>query len=246
MIGVICALEEELDEIKKLITNIKNIQINNLNFITGLLNNIECVLVLCGVGKVHAAISCQTMILKFNPDLILNIGVAGALTPELEIGDIIIATGAIQHDFDVSAFPNRKKGEISGLNKILIESTPWITSKLFNINKNNLKFKINKNIILTGDQFISQREDKIKLSQEFGGIICDMEAGSIAQTCYINNTDFGIIRAVSDSLNNNSVYEFEEFVNISSKNCAQIFKKFINILDKKQMVIKFERQFREI
>ena len=60
-----------------------------------------------------------------------------------------------------------------------------------------------------------------------------MEAGSIAQTCYINGTDFGIIRAVSDSLNNNSVYEFEEFVNISSKNCAQIFEKFINILDKK-------------
>ena len=234
MIGIICALEEELNEIKKIIHNIKISKINNFEFITGLLNNIECVLVLSGVGKVHAAISCQTMILKFNPGLILNIGVAGSLTHELDIGDIVIATGAIQHDFDVSAFPNRQKGEISGLNKILIECTPWIVNILFNISEPNCGFKVNKSIILTGDQFISQKEDKIKLQKEFGGTICDMEAGSIAQTCYINNTDFGIIRAVSDSLNNNSVCEFKEFVNISSKNCAKIFDKFTDILNKNQ------------
>lgn len=227
IIGVICALHEELDEIKKLMFDVKKIKIGNFEFITGIINNIKCVLILCGVGKVHAAISCQNLITNFNPDLILNIGVVGALDKKINIGDIILATSTIQYDFDVSVFPNRKKGEISGLSKVEFECTSWVLDKLINISKNINTLNFHTGIVLTGDKFISNKQEKIKLNQEFGGIVCDMEACSIAQTCYVNSKNFGIIKSVSDSLNNNSIIEFKEFINISSKNSALIFENFV-------------------
>lgn len=227
-IGVICALQEELDEIIKLMFDIKTVKINNFEFITGTVNNIKCVLNLCGVGKVHAAISCQNLITNFNPDLILNIGVAGALDKKSNIGDMILVTSAIQYDFDVSVFPNRKKGEISGLGKVNFECTDWILNKLINVSQEINTLNFNTGVVLTGDKFVSNKQEKIKLNQEFGGIVCDMEAGSIAQTCYVNSVDFGIIKSVSDSLSNNSLIEFNKFVNISSRNSALIFNKFVN------------------
>ena len=230
MIGIICAMQEEINQMLLLMKNVKQIQSFPFNFFVGSIMGKECVAALSNVGKVHAAICCQAMILNYKPKLILNVGVAGAINEELQIGDLVIASGVIQHDFDISAFPHRKKGEISGINSVEIKCTPWIMEKLINFRNDFPQISFEKGTILTGDQFVNSLEKRLNLKKEFGGLACEMEAGRIAQTAFLNKVEFGIVRSISDGANNKSVNDFNSFIDLSSKNAAKLCSKFIESL----------------
>lgn len=227
MIGIICAEPEELEVITSYIKNIKKTKINSFEFISGTWQNIQCTAVLCGVGKVSAAMCAQTLILKYNPSVILNVGVAGGIDASLKIGDIVIAKSTIQHDFDVSAFPNRKKGQIPGFSDISIPCTSWITNLLIKCAKEIKNIKTHSGTILTGDQFVNSKDKILELKNEFNGIACEMESGSIAQVCKTNNIDFGIVKSISDLANNNSTSDFKTFIKKASENTVLIINEFI-------------------
>lgn len=229
MIGIICAEPEELNEILKLTENTKKEKICSLEFVTGNILNTSCVVSLSGVGKVNAAMCVQTMILKYCPDLILNIGVAGAISEDVKIGDIVVGSGVIQHDFDVSAFPNRKKGEISGIGKVEIPCTQRIMEKLKFSCENIKEINSHCGTILTGDQFINSTKILSEIKNQFGGLVCEMEAGSIGQVCFINDIDFGIVKAISDTADNSSTIDFKTFIKQASKNCAKLLMEFIKL-----------------
>lgn len=231
MIVIICAMQEEFDEVVKLVENPIFSELSYFKIAKGSIENKNCTLALCGVGKVHAAICTQSLIMKFNPSLVLNVGVAGAIDPKLKISDGVIAEALIQHDFDISAFPNRKKGEISGINSVEIKTTPWVREKLLKCSEEISDSKFYSGIILTGDQFINSKEKINSLKKEFGGLACEMEAGSIAQTCFLAKVPFGIIRTISDSADNSSHVDFYSFLKKSSKNAAKLLKKFIKSLE---------------
>lgn len=227
MIGIICALKEELEEVLVFAKNIKTENQYPFKFITGTIFGANCCIALCGVGKVSSAVCTQTLILKYHPDLILNVGVAGGIDKTTTIGDIIVADFVVQHDFDVSAFPNRKKGEISDLDLIKIPCTKWITDKLLICSQKITDVNLHTGTILTGDQFINLPAKLHELKNEFGGKACEMEAGSIGHVCYLNKTDFGIIRSISDHGNDESVQNFNEFIKSSAKNASLLLTEFI-------------------
>ena len=226
MIAIICAMKEELNEIICLMKDFICEQTYCNKFYIGSINNIRCILSLCGVGKVNAAICTQTLIINYKPDIILNVGVAGAIDEKLKIGDVVIANTTIQHDFDISAFAHRKKGEIPGIEKIEVTTTPSVTEKLTKCSQALKRFNFNCGKILTGDQFISSTHKLKQLQKEFGGLACDMEAASIAQTCYLNHIKFGIVRAISDCADNTSPVDFKSFIKSSSKNAAMLINDF--------------------
>ncbi len=227
MIGIICAEIQEISEILALMKNIVKERVNHFEFTVGTLNGVKCVAVLSGVGKVHAAICTQTLILRYKPDFVINVGVAGSIEENVKIGDIIIASGVIQHDFDVTAFPGRKKGEISGLETVEFECTKWITDKMLRSSQNLTDLNLYTGTILTGDQFLISPQKLYELKNEFGGVACDMESGSIGHVCYLNKTDFSVIKSISDSTNLNSASDFQAFITQSSKNAALIILNFI-------------------
>lgn len=230
MIVIICAMQEEFNEVVKLMDEPIFSELSYFKIAKGSIENKSCTLALCGVGKVHAAICTQSLIMKFNPSLILNVGVAGAIDPELKISDGVIAEALIQHDFDISAFPNRKKGEISGIGSVEIKTTPWVREKLLKCSEEIPESKFYSGVILTGDQFINSKEKISSLKKEFGGLACEMEAGSIAQTCFLAKVPFGIIRTISDSADNSSHVDFYSFLKKSSENAAKLLKAFIKSL----------------
>lgn len=227
MIGIICAEPEEIKAIVSYMVNIKKDKIHSFEFIKGKLENSECILVLSGVGKVNAAICTQTLILRYDPKFILNIGVAGGIDNNLKIGDIVIGENAVEHDFDVSVFPNRKKGQIPGFPDVKIPCTPWITELLTKCANEIPDIKKCSGTILTGDQFINSSDKISELKKEFGGIACEMEAGSIAQVCHINNIEFGIIKSISDLANQNSHIDFHTFIKEASQKAGLLLLKFI-------------------
>lgn len=227
MIGIICAEPEEIKAIVSYMVDIKKSKINSFEFIEGKFENSGCILVLSGVGKVNAAICTQTLILRYDPEFILNIGVAGGIDDNLRIGDIVIGENAAEHDFDVSVFPNRKKGQIPGFSDAKIPCTPWITELLTKCANEIPDIKKCSGTILTGDQFINSPDKISELKKEFGGIACEMEAGSIAQVCHINNIEFGIIKSISDLANQNSHIDFHTFIKEASQKAGLLLLKFI-------------------
>lgn len=229
MIAIICAMKQELDKILCLMNDSKPIKLYSNQFYIGTINHKECVAGLCGVGKVNAAICTQTLIMKYNPKVILNVGVAGSIDKNVAIGDVVIADATIQHDFDISAFSHRKKGEISGINSVKIKTSQHIIDKLIVCSKKIKHLIFHCGTVLTGDQFITSKIKLMDLKNEFGGLACDMEAGSIAQTCYLNGISYGIVRAISDSANSNSTLDFKSFIESSSENAALLIEEFIKL-----------------
>lgn len=229
MIGIICAEQEELNAIIKIAENTKTVKFKSFEFILGKILNKECVFALSGCGKVNSAICTQTMIIEYNPEMILNIGVAGSISPKTTINDLVIADGSIQYDYDVSIFPNRKKGQISGFDFVKFVCDKNIVASLIKCSNEIKNIKTHVGTVLTGDKFINSKKISDNLKNEFDGIACEMEAASIAQVCYINNVPFGIIKSISDNADKSSYVDFPEFIKTASNNTAVLLKKFIEL-----------------
>ena len=122
MIGIIGAMDIEVESIKSLLTDTKTEAISGVNFVLGKYENVDVVVAKCGVGKVFAALCAEAMILKYNPQMIINVGVAGCLDKNLKIGDIVIADSVVQHDMDTSPLGD-PVGMLSDINIIKIPTS---------------------------------------------------------------------------------------------------------------------------
>ena len=119
MIGIIGAMQIEIDGIVKLLTDVRHESLSHINFFSGKINNIDCVVAMCGPGKVNAAICSQIIISKYKPKAIINVGVASALERNVKIGDIVLANFVVQHDMDTSSIGDAR-GFIYGIKMIKI------------------------------------------------------------------------------------------------------------------------------
>jgi MTA/SAH nucleosidase len=226
-IGIIVAMEEELESIFDIMDNIEEKEIYGLTFKTGQIEKNKIIVVKCGVGKVNAARVTQILIDTFNVKCVINVGAAGALNPFLNIGDIVIGEKLIQHDFDITAF-DHDKGYITGVGDYIYSDIELIEK--FKKAANNLKekdYKIKTGIIATGDIFCTDIEMKNKIYSKFDADCVEMEGAAIAQVCYLDNIPFIVIRSISDSPNGNNEIDFDKFVELASKRCANILREFL-------------------
>ena len=117
-IGVIGAMQMEVDDLKAQMTDTQTEVYSGVEFVEGKIGDQYVVAAKCGIGKVFAAICAEAMILKYDVDMIVNIGVAGTLTKDLNVLDVAVATNVLQHDMDTSPIGD-PKGLLSGINMIL-------------------------------------------------------------------------------------------------------------------------------
>lgn len=226
-IGIIVAMQEELEEIKEYVKDINEKEIKHITFIEGKIEEKNIVLVQCGIGKVNAAMVTQALIDSYNIEYIVNIGVAGALNPMLNIGDVVIADKLIQHDFDITAF-GHSKGYITGVGDF-IQTDEKLRNKLEKLNYNNKdnEYKIKLGIIASGDIFCTDIEMKNKIYSKFDADCVEMEGAAIAQVCYLNEIPFIVMRSISDSPNGKNAITFDKFLKIASKRIANLLVEFI-------------------
>lgn len=228
-IGIIAAMDEEVEEIKKKMKKIRENKIYNLVFFEGIINEKSYVLVKCGVGKVNAARTTQIMIEHYELQYIINVGSAGAVNDELSIGDIVIGEKLVQHDFDITAF-GHKKGYITDTgnfffsDKVLVQRMKKIIEEL-SYNKEEGKCKAIVGTIASGDIFCTELKMKEKIRNKFQAECVEMEAAAIAQVCYLDKVPFVVIRSISDTPNGNNQIDFNEFVTFASKRCADFVEK---------------------
>lgn len=224
-VGIIAAMQEEMNEVKNIMTDIRETHIYELTFIEGIINNKECVLVQSGVGKVNAARTTQIMIDKYDIDYVINVGSAGTNKDDLNIGDIVVAEKVVQHDFDITAF-GHKKGYISNVGDFILADNNLV-DKIINCKIFDNNVKIKKGIVASGDIFCTEENMKNKIKDKFNADAVEMEGAAIAQVCYLDKIPFVIIRSISDSPNGNNAITFERFLETASKRCAELLNSFI-------------------
>ena len=218
-IGIIFAMQEELIELKKYLHINNEKKIYDLIFYEATLNNQNIILTESGIGKTNAARTTQILIDYYKPEAIFNIGVAGGIAKNLKVGDIIISTSLVQHDFDITAF-DHPKGYIPNIgNTIPIDNNLLNTTKTI-LDTNNISYK--EGVIASGDIFCTKESMATKINTQFNALCVEMEGASIAQTAYLSKTPCLVIRSISDCPDNNNKVTYEEFLETSSNKVAQI------------------------
>ena len=229
MIGIIAAESKEMNEIKKLMKNIEEKDLFNLQFFTGKIEEAECVLVECGEGKVNAARTTQIMIDNFKIDKLVNVGSAGAINEDLNVKDVVIADKLVQYDFDISGL-GYEKGEICNIGKyIYCDKTLVEECKKAIENIENESYKVVIGTIATADSFCDKPEIAKMVRKEFNAECVEMEGAAVAQVCYLDKIPFLVIRGISDTPNGNNKIDFRKYLEIASKQSAKILQNLINI-----------------
>ena len=226
-IGIIGAMDNEIELLKNSMDIRKMEAIAGMTFYCGTLNNKEVVLVRCGVGKVNAAICAQLLSTHFGVGRIINTGVAGSLNKDINIGDVVVSTDAVQHDMDCTSL---------GYAKGIIPDNEF---SVFKADENMRRSAVEsvkiaapgKNVyegrVASGDRFIADSAHKQSIIKEFGAICCEMEGAAIGQVCAQNRVPFVIIRAISDKADDSGHLSYRSFVEAAARNSAAIVKHMV-------------------
>lgn len=225
IIGIIAAMEPEIQFTISALEDKKEHLISNITFYEGTIGNHKVIVSLSGIGKVNSAINTTLLINNFKPDVIINSGIAGG-SKELSTFDFVIADKLTYSDFDCQVF-NYEFGQVPQMplyyfsdSNLKEKLEAYLTSK-------NISFK--NSIVLTADSFrLSANEIKNNISTSFA---TEMEGTSIAQTCYKLNTPFLSFRIISDILDSeNHIEEYNEFEKKSAQLSSEVIVNFIQIL----------------
>ncbi len=188
--------------------------------------DLEIVLCYSKIGKVFASLTASTLIEHFGCEKILFSGVAGAINPDLKIGDLVVATKLCQHDLDITAFGHPHGFVPEG--RVYIESD----RHLLHLSKEVAKEKgisLRGGIIATGDQFIADKKRKDWIAKTFEADALEMEGAAVAVVCDALGVPFFVLRAISDSADGDAPADFDEFLKASSKRSSSFI---LAMLDK--------------
>lgn len=226
MIGIIGAMRIEVEGIVAALTEPRTEELCGSPFTSGKLNGVPVVVARCGSGKVNAAMCAAAMILHYAPKLIISTGVAGGIGEGVKIGDLVIATHAVQYDYDTTAIGEPKAYlPLAGTGRETVELP---TSEKHNAVLAQYAAEIYKGVhrgvIATGDKFVADPAVCEALKAEFGAVSCEMETGSIAQVCAASSVPFSGLRAISDNANDDGKVDFMTFATDSAEKCITLLK----------------------
>ena len=228
-LAIMGAMQEEIDPLLEFFKDYKVINYADNNYYELTYNGLDIVIAHSKIGKVFASLTASTLIQKFSCDTLLFSGVAGAINPALNIGDLIVATKLCQHDLDITAF-GHPYGFVPG-GKVFVESSKELLALAKKVaEKENLK--VIEGIIATGDQFIHSNTTKEFIEKTFKADALEMEGASVAVVCDALNIPFFILRAISDSANMDAGFDFDEFLQSSAKISSNYLIKIVDELIK--------------
>ena len=213
LLGLMGAMPEEMDKVIAQITDKEIIERGSRLYYRGKLYGQDVVAVFSRWGKVAAAATAANLILEFNVDRIIFTGIAGAISPELNIGDIVIGERLFQHDMDARPLMRRFEIPLTGKTSFETpaENVKLMTQAAHNFLKNNSEFrqeltkhniynlKLVAGDIASGDLFISSLEMKNQISRNLPSVVCaEMEGAAVAQVCDDYGIPLVVVRIISD------------------------------------------------
>ena len=226
MIGIIGAMEIETRTLCAMLEDERVERISGRDYHVGRLFGREVVVCTCGIGKVFAAICTEAMILNYKVELVINTGVAGALSDKLDVCDVVVSTAVVQHDMDTSPLGD-PVGLISGINRVYFDAHAESADKLAGITA-SLGINTLRGVVASGDQFIAGADAKERIKESFPDAVCaEMEGGAIGHCAYVNDTPFVVLRAISDKADGTGSMDYMKFCSIAAENSVKVLCEFI-------------------
>lgn len=222
MVGIIGAMEVEVSKLKEMLQDTETKNKAGMTFVSGSLNGKPVVVVRSGIGKVNASICTQILADEYKVNYIINTGVAGSLHNEINIGDIVLSKDALQHDMDATGF-GYAVGVIPQMEKSIFEADQrliQIAEKCIKQDITDINAFVGR--VVSGDQFISDKDKKKWLVENFQGYCTEMEGAAIAQAAYLNNIPFLIIRAISDKADDSATEDYPTFEAKAAQHCVKL------------------------
>lgn len=229
-IGIIGAMDLEIDTLKEKMQKENTKTVAGMEFVSGTLHDTSVVIVKCGVGKINAGICVQILHDLFEVTHIINTGVAGSLRNEINIGDIVVSTDAVQHDMDVSPL-GYAFGQIPGIDVLSFEADKELSDLAFSSCKKACPdIQVFTGRVASGDQFISSKETKSRIITNFNASCAEMEGGAIAQAAYLNKLPYVIIRAISDKADDSAEMDYPTFEHAAALHSAGLVEEMMKAL----------------
>lgn len=211
MLGIIGAMDEEVAKIKEQMEDVETKQIASMEFLKGTVKGHPVVVVRSGIGKVNAAMCTQILADIYHVDAVINTGIAGSLNADINIGDIVLSTDALEHDMDAVAF-GYPVGQIPRMDTLSFKADEQLRKTAKEIcEKVNPDVTVFEGRVVSGDQFISDKQKKEWLIENFAGYCTEMEGAAIAHAAYLNDIPFLVIRAISDKADDSASVDYPAF-----------------------------------
>lgn len=211
MLGIIGAMDEEVAQIKEHMENVRVETRASMDFYQGTLHGHPVVVVRSGIGKVNAAICAQILADRYQVDAIINTGIAGSLNADINIGDIVLSTDTVEHDMDAVSF-GYPLGQIPRMDTLSFVADEKLRAAAKRVCEQvNPEVRVFEGRVVSGDQFISDKDKKQWLLENFAGYCTEMEGAAIAHTAYLNEIPFLVIRAISDKADDSASVDYPTF-----------------------------------
>ena len=226
-IAIMGAMPEEVAPILERLDDVQEVNYAKNKYYKAKYKNIDVVVAYSKIGKVFSTLTATTMLELFACDVLLFTGVAGAVNPELRIGDLVVASKLAQHDLDITIFGHPHGYVPEGSVYVEADKDLIALSKMV---ASEMGVKVKEGIIATGDQFIASEERKNFIAETFKADALEMEGASVAVVCDALGVPFFILRSISDSADMDAGFNFEEFVESSAKVSAEFLMKMVDRL----------------
>jgi adenosylhomocysteine nucleosidase len=230
MIGIVVPMPEEIALILQHMQVEEVIEVAKRKFYKGTIEGTPCVVVLSRIGKVASSVTAAILIERFQPNALIVTGVAGGLTEEVKIGDVVVATSAVQHDMNCE--PLFPKGEIPLLGIKTFQLNEKLSTKVYSLTQEFLSNEYpgsdlekhanelgitnpiaHKGLLLSGDQFIGTLEHSNQIKNENpDALFVEMEGAAVAQVCYEYGIDLICIRSISDNACSVAHIDFDLYI----------------------------------
>lgn len=222
-LGIIGAMTVEVETLKEQLAGLKVTRRAGMEFYEGVLEDCPAVVVMCGVGKVNAALCVQALCDCFGVTHIVNTGVAGSLCAELDIGDLVISRDAMYHDFNCSALnPDYVVGLVPGLPVRFFPADEAMTRAAYEAAQQVHPGHARIGRIASGDQFVGEKKQKEQIIADTGALCTEMEGAAIAHAAWRNQVPVVVIRAISDKADDSAEMDYPTFEAIAARRCAEV------------------------
>ena len=224
--GIICAMPEEIKELKAQLTNESTKQIGGKDYYFGQISGQDVVLVESGIGKVEAGITTEHLITDCGADVVINSGSAGGIGDGLHVGDVVISTATAYHDVDATAF-DYQYGQLPGKEPSFAASKKWGDALAKAGEQTGLTVK--QGLIVSGDQFIASQDAIKQILAHFpDALSSEMEGAAVGHVATDHQVPYVVVRAMSDTGDEEAGVSFDEFIIEAGKRSAamllQLFK----------------------
>ncbi len=228
-LGIIGAMQVEVEILLGEMEDKKETTIAGMTFCEGKLEGLDVVVVQCGVGKVNAAMCAQVLCSSFGVTHLVNTGIAGSLCADLDIGDLLVSSDAMYHDFDCVHF-GYEFGKVPGMDIVTFPADEKMKALAFTAAEEVNPGHTKVGRVASGDQFVAEKQLKERIIASTQGLCTEMEGAAIAQTAYRNQVPFVILRAISDKADDSAQMDYPSFERIAAHRCAQVAKKLAKAL----------------